>query len=342
MALKKESLIKKITDNLAFYSKSISIKNTISLFDSNRTAQEFFIGILSPIFGCEDLKELDKLNDISNYPAIDLGDEKKKIAFQITTDNSSQKIKHTIELFLKHQLYNTYDRLIVLIIWNKQNSYSLKFTAKQNISFDVSKNEFRLDSESKWIVFDKSQDIWDDNTLIKEIDKLDIPLLESLQSFLEVNLEPFYAPETLFDADIKKCIEILKRDCGSAESIRDNLMRKNDNFMEEKNKVNNVSVDFFKEKILGHLSYSKDIFSFLKNEINKEVRNDYLEVTQSIQNFYKDKTNGFSSFEEVFVAIFNKINTYNDDVSWVSIKLKIILHNMYFNCDIGNNPDETA
>ena len=109
-------MIKEISDNLAFSSKSTALKNVIGLFDSNRFAQDFFAELFSLIFGYDNLKELDKLNDIVNYPAIDLGDENAKISFQITTQKDSQKIKDTIKKFIEHKLYNRYDRLVVFII----------------------------------------------------------------------------------------------------------------------------------------------------------------------------------------------------------------------------------
>ena len=55
-------------------------------------------------------------------PAIDLVDPKNRIAVQVTSDNSSTKIKHTIEEFNKNKAYQSYDRLIVLILTQKKKS----------------------------------------------------------------------------------------------------------------------------------------------------------------------------------------------------------------------------
>lgn len=60
-------------------------------------------------------------------------------------------------------------------------------------------------------------------------------------------------------------------------------------------------------------------------------------VSQNIQEFYKDPTNRYSSFENVFRDVFGKLNTYEDEGIGLDMKLKILLHNMYFNCDIGHN-----
>lgn len=324
MTYKREVIIKLISDNLAFSDKSTAFKNIIGLFDSNRTAQDFFSQLFSLVFWYSELKNLDKLNDICNYPAIDLGDKSKRVAFQITTDKTSWKVADTIIKFNNHHLYKEYDRLIFFIIWEKQGSY---------IDFDT---------EGKFS-FDKINDIWDSNFLIKQIDKIeDIKDLENIQKFLEDNLLEFKFPERLYESDIKKCIEILKRDFWSVPSIEDSFKRKDDEFILRKNQVNNVSWDFFQDKIRWHLMYNSLIVDFLNDEINKEARNDYLEVAKAIQDFYKNTIPKFSSFEDVFREIFQKINCYEDNIAGIDIKLKILLHTMYFNCDIGTNPDLDA
>lgn len=108
MSYKKELLIKNVTDNLAFSSKSTALNNVIGLFDSNRVAQDFFSELFGLIFGYTNLRELDKLNGVVNHPAIDLGDSVARVAFQITTNSESSKIKSTIEKFIKYKLYEEY------------------------------------------------------------------------------------------------------------------------------------------------------------------------------------------------------------------------------------------
>lgn len=319
MSYKKEPLIKAIADNLAFSSKSTSLKNVIGLFDTNRIAQDFFASLFDLIFEYNQLKELDKLNDIVNYPAIDLGDENARVAFQITTDSGSPKIKDTIAKFINHKLYTKYDRLIVFIIGEKQ-SYTTTFDTQEKFQFS------------------KQDDIWDDNYLIKEIDKLDVNKLEEIKKFLDENLMEFKLPERLFENDIKRSIEILKRDLGTSKKINGIVSRNGEKFIEKKNELNKVSWDFFKDKIRGHLQYNEIIEEFLRNPINQESQNDYFGITNAIQDFYLEKKIKFSTFEEVFREVFNKINTYDDDMSGINTKIKIILHNMYFNCDIGSNP----
>ncbi len=323
MVYKKQIVIGYITDNLAFSSKTTALQNVLGLFDSNRVAQDFFCSLFGMIFGYKKLKELDKLNGIVNYPAIDLADEDARIAFQITTDNTSEKIKDTIDKFNDNELYKSYDRLVFFII-GKKKAYTTRF-----------------DTESKF-EFDKDNDVWDDDDLAKEINKInDVGILDDIQSFLQKELLEYKFPERLFPQDIKNCIEQLKM--GIGELLNELLSQpplppsRDEDFIIEKNKINNISWDTFKNNIQGHLQYNKAIDDFLKDPMNVDVLQSYFRVTQSIQKFYTDNRSTFEGFEGVFREIYNRLpNNYDNDMN--NQKVKILLHNMYFNCDIGDNP----
>ena len=57
-----------------------------------------------------------------NHPAIELLDEKQRIAIQVTTDASMPKVKHTLEMYKKHSM--AYDKLIILGFIKKTNAKS--------------------------------------------------------------------------------------------------------------------------------------------------------------------------------------------------------------------------
>ena len=101
----------------------------------------------------EDLN-LKNVNTIKkNAPGIDLADEGNRISIQVTSDNTSDKIKHTIAEFFLNKSYEKYDRLIILILTNKKR-YSTVFDTDGKFSFD------------------KNKDIWDVNDLIKKVNAL--------------------------------------------------------------------------------------------------------------------------------------------------------------------------
>ena len=92
----------------------IEVEGAMDSTDINRVSENVLIPLLSEIYGHKDLRNLN-VSESSNFPAIDLGDEKTRTAYQITSTANSKKIKDTLQKFVKHKLYEKYDHLIVYI-----------------------------------------------------------------------------------------------------------------------------------------------------------------------------------------------------------------------------------
>ena len=75
-------------------------------------AESFAKVLLNKVYGY-DLVNLNHLNQ--NMPAVDLGDYKRGIAFQITTTNSIQKIKDTVIKYLAHDIADDLPELRIFI-----------------------------------------------------------------------------------------------------------------------------------------------------------------------------------------------------------------------------------
>ena len=98
--LKKEIYLKEVAGSLALLSKEVTILNAVNLYDINIASEDFFPGLLNLIYGYR-LKNVNFLE--KNAPAIDLFDQTNKIAVQVTSDNSSKKINHSIDEFNKNE-----------------------------------------------------------------------------------------------------------------------------------------------------------------------------------------------------------------------------------------------
>ena len=89
-----EETIKKIIDDLTTYSAPIPSKNKLSLTDQTDISEYFYANILNILFGYR-LKNLNEKK--KNYPGIDLADEERKIAFQITSTGTTNKVTDSWE-----------------------------------------------------------------------------------------------------------------------------------------------------------------------------------------------------------------------------------------------------
>lgn len=137
-------------------------------YDLNKQAENFFRDILNLI---EDLDLVNLNETLSNAPAIDLGDKGNGICIQITAEKEASKIRDSINSFIKHKLYNQYDRLVILIITDKRG-YTTDFDTKSKFNFS------------------KEDDIWDIDDLLEKIEKLDLDKAEELKKYLSKELAP--------------------------------------------------------------------------------------------------------------------------------------------------------
>lgn len=159
---KRTEALTTIADGLGAIKSSCEHRGLLRLFDNNKVAQHFFCRLLNVAYNL-DLVELDNIKE--NFPAIDLGDTKKRFAFQVTTEKVSKKVTKTLETFCQHNLDEQFDTLKILIIGDRQETYGA-VEVPDMIKFSV------------------GDDIIDIAGLLKHIATLDTAHLETIQKIL--------------------------------------------------------------------------------------------------------------------------------------------------------------
>ena len=100
-------------------SVEIAIRNNLS--SSNVVAETTLAGLLNKVYGWG----LVNANAVSqNFPGIDLIDQERNIAVQVTSTRTLEKVRHTLTEVAK--LGKTFDRLIILIITNQSPTKDMK------------------------------------------------------------------------------------------------------------------------------------------------------------------------------------------------------------------------
>ena len=159
----------RINELMSIFVVQVKGAGAMSRTDINHVSENVLIPLLSEIYGHTDLRNLNVSED-SNFPAIDLGDEKTKTAYQITSTSSSEKIKDTLKKFVKYKLYEEYDRLVIYILTEKQETY-------QGRGFEeIIQGRFS---------FDKESDILDYQDLLKEIAGFSLGKSREVEKILE-------------------------------------------------------------------------------------------------------------------------------------------------------------
>ena len=156
---------------MSIFVTQVNGSTAMTMTDINHAAETVLIPLFREVYGYKDLKNLNSEEEV-NYPAIDLADENARVAIQITSTANSEKIKHTLEQFIKFKLYEKYDRLIVYILTDKQKSYSGEGFSQ------IIQGCFQ---------FDKGQDILDYRDILAQVDAFQLDRVRAVERILEEN-----------------------------------------------------------------------------------------------------------------------------------------------------------
>lgn len=129
--LNKQDYLGKITDTFALLETSFRNRILLNLYDSNIISEDFFAGLLNIIY---DLNLQNINNTKKNSASVDLVDETKRIAYQVTSTNTQVKVQKTIDSFIKHKLKKQFDTLKILLLKSKLPKYST-FTNGNQVNF---------------------------------------------------------------------------------------------------------------------------------------------------------------------------------------------------------------
>ena len=108
----------RIRELMSIFVAQVKAATAMNRADINNLSENVLIPLFAEVFGYVNLKNLNQ-TERANYPAIDLGDEKERVAIQVTSESDSEKIKGTLEKFVQYRLYEKYDRLIIYILTEK-------------------------------------------------------------------------------------------------------------------------------------------------------------------------------------------------------------------------------
>ena len=126
--------------------------------------------LLKQVYGWKQLENLNRTQQ--NYPGVDLGDSEARVAVQVTSRADAKKVKETLYKFREYCHFERYDRLVFLVVGQKQKRYKSDFDS-------VIGNTF---------AFDQAKDILDFSDLMRAIHELDDNALTNVYSYLEQQL----------------------------------------------------------------------------------------------------------------------------------------------------------
>lgn len=198
--INREELVKKFNMGMSVFSCYIKLNSICNLQDINIVA-ESFIGDLCNILYGWDLKNAN--SSFSNNSGYDLISEKDRIIVQVTSTDSSEKVKHTLQMLenVMHDKPELLGYTLYFIILKTETDKALNYKGKENKGYICPNG----------IIFDQKENIYDFSTFVKKVDSLsevsDVTKISSLRMFMNKNRNLFGAGELM--VPVKNNIDLI-------------------------------------------------------------------------------------------------------------------------------------
>jgi len=105
--------------------------------------------------------------------------------------------------------------------------------------------------------------------------------------------------------------------------------------IEVKNELNRLSKNYFDNVIKKNLIYFQQIEGFLKNPINKEFKNKYLNTIDDINAIISLHREQYDKFEFILEYLYKFVLNSSPELKDNRRLVRLFLHYMYYYCDIG-------
>jgi hypothetical protein len=127
----------RISELLSRFKIQVGILNANAQLDINIVAEDILIPILNIAYNCN-FKNAKYSEDDARFPALDLLDKDNRVAIQITSTATIEKVKKTLKGIIVNNFHSQFDTFYIYIITQKQNSYDkniLKATTGNSFLF---------------------------------------------------------------------------------------------------------------------------------------------------------------------------------------------------------------
>ena len=148
-----------------------------------------------------------------------------------------------------------------------------------------------------------------------------------------LNLNKLLLPLSFDENDLKEIINSFSK----IDKKKGNLPEIPERDIEKKNQLNNLSKEYFNNSIKKHLIYLDQIREFLMDPINSEYLNKYENTIDDINEEIIVHRDDFDKFDMIFSYLYKFIIENNPELNNNRNLVRLFLHYMYYNCDIGIN-----
>lgn len=160
-------IIEKINEKIAILKNEINQAGKLSILNIHKYCENLVKNLLNLTYGYN----LVNLNEpMANFPGIDIGDDGKGIAYQVSSEKTSAKVDEMLDKVIRFKHYLKFPSINIFMLSPKQGSYTTNTNINGLFAFDPSKNVVDFDA---WL---------------KDMQHLPLDKLQKIIDFLEAEL----------------------------------------------------------------------------------------------------------------------------------------------------------
>jgi hypothetical protein len=134
--------LEQIGKALGVLTLQVRAENLSGLFSKNRLMEDLLLPVFQLALKAPNLRNLNQ--DQLNFPCIDLGDDRFRLAIQVTTERDAAKVTETLTNFLSLGYQKTYKRLVFFILTGQE----MHFTSKTKLRWKkICGKKFKFEPE---------------------------------------------------------------------------------------------------------------------------------------------------------------------------------------------------
>lgn len=188
------------------------------------------------------------------------------------------------------------------------------------------------------VQYPKIEDIFDEKTEIENrligLETIELWLKQYPFIAKTLSLNKLLLPLSFDENDLKLIVNSFNK----LDKKKGKLLKIPDNRdIENKNKLNALSKEYFDNVIKRNLIYFEQIRGFLMDPINNEYLNKYENTIDDINAKIIVHRKDFEKFEMILEFLYDFIIDNNLELKNKRRLVRLFLHYMYYNCDIGIN-----
>lgn len=163
-----EKLINEVSQLISILRSQVELSGSLNLLSINVHCENFYRDLLNELYN---LNLVNSNFSDQNSASIDLIDIQAKVAYQVTSDPTLEKVRHTVNKFVEHEINLQVDELIIINIAQKKN-HREQFIKSGAFTFDAKNN------------------VIDHRNILKKINDLDIEKLQLIHKIVNQYINP--------------------------------------------------------------------------------------------------------------------------------------------------------